>query len=385
MVGLGDAIGAPGALNFPTIWEVIKRDQDEDVMASVQPSTGGPGGSDHSAFITRGIEALALMTRGGGGHPYYHRPEDDTEKIHPEILRKVGQFVLQGSINLAQEQAVDLLIEDRQILYNAMQFNINSFSPGQGAYEVVPLDADSKDDLVRAVLDSALVVTSRLREDPPEPAGAMVMMRFRGMTPPGEKKSFSRGIEDLAVFDGDLPLLLAAAEFIGFGRLDLGADDGHWVSGGRFTEAGREAIGILEENEVWIHLASPSPDLLAQMLDLSTKPFIVTGDYSVPASMAADINSKGVILGITMDPSDVDAAITGLEDMKVRLGDTDNLVLSVTTEEGLDEAKSALYRGLFERGWEHTEIAGDRRAGGGIAGGNLRVFSGTQGRIFRMR
>ena len=62
--------------------------------------------------------------------------------------------------------------------------------------------------------------------------------------------------------------------------------------------------------------------------------------------------------------------------MKLLLGDTDNLVLSVTTEEGMDEAKTALYMGLIEKGWAHLDIAGDRRAGGGITGGNLNVFSG---------
>ncbi len=121
------------------------------------------------------------------------------------------------------------------------------------------------------------------------------------------------------------------------------------------------------------------------MLELATKPFIVTGDYIIPPSMIDPINTKGVILGITMDPSDVDATIADLEEKKSRLGDTDNLVLCVTTEEGLDEAKTALYRGLIEMGWSHAEIAGQRRAGGGIAGGNLRAFSGMGGGFFFMR
>ena len=43
----------------------------------------------------------------------------------------------------------------------------------------------------------------------------------------------------------------------------------------------------------------------------------------------------------------------------------------------MDEAKTALYMGLIDKGWEHLEIVGDRRAGGGIAGGNLSVFSGA--------
>ena len=115
--------------------------------------TGGPGGSDHSAFIRLGIEALALMTSGGVGHPYYHRPEDDTEKIDAEILRKTGQFVLQGTINLAEERDVELLIEDRQNIYNAMQFNITSFNPGQGNQEQVEINARTKADLVSLVLE----------------------------------------------------------------------------------------------------------------------------------------------------------------------------------------------------------------------------------------
>lgn len=382
MVGLGDAIGAPGALNFPTIWDVIKRDQDEDVIAAVQPRTGGPGGSDHSAFITRGIEAMALMTSGGVGHPYYHRPEDDTEKIDAEILRKTGQFVLQGTINLAEEQRVNLLIEDRQTIYNAMMFTINSFKPGQGNHVQVQVDARNKDELVKVAMDSALAVNARLQEEAQQPPQPVTMMMFRFGAPGGGKKSFNRGISDLALFEGDMSLLLAAAEFIGFGRLDIEGDDGHWFSDGHVTAAGREAVTVLEENDIWIHLASPSQSLLNEMLALASKPFIVTGDYSVTASMVEQINQKGVVLGITMNPSDVNACISDLEGMKQQLGDTDNLVLSVTTDAGMDEAKTALYMGLLERGWEHLEIAGDRRAGGGIAGGNLNAFAGARLRMF---
>ena len=42
MVGLGDRIGAPGALNFPFIYDVIKRDQIADVIGAVDARTGGP-------------------------------------------------------------------------------------------------------------------------------------------------------------------------------------------------------------------------------------------------------------------------------------------------------------------------------------------------------
>jgi len=177
MVGLGTQIGAPGALNFPSIYEVIIRDQDEDVMEALRPSTGGSGGSDHSAFITRGIEAMALMTRGGVGHPDYHQPEDDTEKIDPEILRKTGQFVLQGTFNLADERRVELLIPDRQALFNAVMLRLQSFNPGAegNRYQVIEMPFANSADIAVAILDSARAQIARAREQPTAavgPAGA---------------------------------------------------------------------------------------------------------------------------------------------------------------------------------------------------------------------
>jgi hypothetical protein len=319
------------------------------------------------------------------GHPYYHRPEDDTEKIDPEILRKTGQFVLQGTINLADETEVELIIEDRETLYNAMQFSVRSFNPGEGDYERVEIGARDKDDLLQVVLDSARAMNTRLQEQVSQAPQAVPAQRMRGAASGGGKKSFNRGISNLAVFEGDLPLLLAAAEFIGFGRLDVEGDDGHWFSGGRLTPAGREAVAVLEENQIWLHLASPSQDLLEEVLSVSSKPFIVTGDYTVAPAMVDRINEKGVVLGVTMDPTDVEECISDLEGLKLQLGDTGNLVLSVLPAEDMDEAETALYLGLLEKGWDQVEIVGDRRAGGGVAGSNLNVFSGAGGRMFIMR
>ena len=64
------------------------------------------------------------MTAGGVGHPDYHDAGDDTAKIDAEMLRKNGQFVLQGVINVANETAVNLLIPDRLHLYNGMRMNL---------------------------------------------------------------------------------------------------------------------------------------------------------------------------------------------------------------------------------------------------------------------
>ena len=305
MVGLGNAIGAPGALNFPTIWDVIKRDQDPDVIAAVRPRTGGPGGSDHSAFINLGIESLGLMTSGGVGHPYYHRPEDDTEKIDAEILRKTGQFVLQGAINLAEERETELLIEDRQHIFNAMQLSINSFNPGQGAYESVAINARTKDDLMKVVMDSALAVNARLQEQQAAPAQptnegpgwARCQRRRRPSTGESATSPSSKG-----TLPSSWPLRSSS-------------DSGGWISkvmtgtgfsGGSLTADGRQALRRLRGEQ---HLGSPGQPFREpsrpRCSPLPPSPSSLPATTPSRPPWSTRSTRKGVVLGVTMDPSDV--------------------------------------------------------------------------------
>ena len=114
MVGLGDRIGAAGGLNFPSIFKVIMKDQDPAIAKIVDATEAGPGGSDYSAFISRGIESLGLMTAGRGGHPDYHDSTDDISKIEADILGWTGQFVLQGTLSVGNETETNLIIADRR-------------------------------------------------------------------------------------------------------------------------------------------------------------------------------------------------------------------------------------------------------------------------------
>jgi len=378
MVGLGDAIGAPGALNFPSIYEVIKRNQDPDVIAAVQPRTGGPGGSDHSGFIEKGIEALALMTSGGVGHPSYHQPEDDTEFIDPEILRKTGQFVLQGAVNLANETQVNLLIEDRQHIFNAMQMSITNFNPEmeRSTWRYVEVNANSKEELQNLIIERALEV---LRQPPAETSTARMQAaipRAAAQTAPRIRKSVAQGIQNLQMFEGDIELMTTASDLFGFGRVDIKDDDGAWVLGGRLSMRGRDAVKAMEEGNIVVHLVSPSQGLINDMLNAASNPFIITGTYTISDAMVSRINEKRVLLGINFNPADVNGCITRLEETKAQLGDTDNLVLFITSTDGLDDAKEPFYMGLIKKGWTAEEISGRST---GVTGGNLRIISGGGG------
>ena len=359
MVGLGDTIGAPGALNFPSIWEVIKKNQDEDVLSVIEPETAGPGGSDYSGFITKGIEALALMTSGGGGHPDYHRPEDDADKMDPEILRKTGQFVLQGIMNLAQETKENLLIENRLWIYEGSRLSIANINPDleESDWSRINIDGYSQDKLRWRI--------ASVEEKP--------------------RKTLEAGISDLKIFDGDVELLIAASDALGFGRVDIKGSDGEWIVKDRLTENGRYALGMMEENRIVVNLVSPPPQLLRDVLASASQPFIVTGFYLLDPQTYEQINKKNVILGVKFDTSDVEGCIERLEKVKKALGDTDNLVLFATSTRDMDEAKKDLYTNLMKNGWKTEEVgsAGARRglgrstSGTGIAGGNLSVLNRT--------
>ncbi len=385
MVGLGTHIGAPGALNFPSIYEVIIRNQDADIMEALLPRTGGPGGSDHSGFIELGIESFALMTSGGVGHTDYHQPEDDTWKIDPEILRKTGQFVLQGTVNVADERQVQLLIPNRQDLYNAVMLNLQSFNPGAegNRYQVIDLDFPDEEAMAAAILDSARAQIARARTQATGNTQMQQMIRmYGGGGRAASGRSVYRGIDDFTLFQDD-ELLIAASEFLGFGRLDFA---GSMFAEEISEEESREAAAWfeqIEEARIVLHLQDPPAGVLEWFIERLSRPFIVSGEYQIEADQVARLNETGVLFAVTMDPGNVDACIAELNRLKTLLGDTDNLVLSITDESDLDTAKKALYMGLIESGWTHEEIAGARRGQGGIAGGNLGSLSGGGGQQFR--
>jgi hypothetical protein len=345
MVGLGNEIRAPGALNFPSIWEVIQKDQDPEILESVQASEGGPGGSDHSAFIELGIESLALMTRGDAGHPDYHDTGDDSEKINPKILEKTGQFVLQGTINLANEIREKLLIPDRKNIYDAMRWSIAVINPDlnvRGGWTLLEASTEAE-------LSGLLINKIKELKQPQEDTGPM--RYFRRFRPRG---NYATGIYAKA-FKYNIYLMQTAKELLDFGRIDVLGDDGVWFKEG-LTEQGALVLTAIQDSGIVLHFINPSKETLKDVLEKGTKPFVVSGFSQYDDQLFTQINDKNILIGVDFNPEDVDGCVKQLEMFRQKLGDTDNILLYVTSKEGLDEAKKELYFKLVEKGWEKKEI-----------------------------
>jgi len=401
MVGLGDAIGAPGALNFPEIFNVIMRDQDPAVAKAVLPRTGGPGGSDHSGFIELGIEALALMTSGGVGHPDYHQSGDDTEKIDPAILAKTGQFVLQGVLNLANDTQTNLLIPDRLHIYNAQSLSVTDMRSepppagrggeaqqggrGGGGASWRYVNASSNSELLARVNERIQQLTAPAQTQAGAGAG------LGGGRGGGTGTRYQTGVRDAGIFNGNIPMLLQASTLLGFGRLDVSANDGSWFNFNSGVSAqGREAVKAMESNNIVVNLIDPSEKLLADMLDASARPFMVTvtGMAPISAPLISRMNQKNTVLLFECDPADANGCAGRLQGYKKQFGDSDNLVMSVkrAPTDRTDAFKKSLYLALIKGGWTKEEIfavcgvtvAGSGGRGGGPANGNLGKLSPPQ-------
>lgn len=92
MVGQGKPEPVPfrGVYYGPQIWKVLKEKLPEEILKKVEASRGGPGGSDHTPFLMKGVPGFFIITR--GNHLKYHHSRDDADLIKPEVLKSVGAF-----------------------------------------------------------------------------------------------------------------------------------------------------------------------------------------------------------------------------------------------------------------------------------------------------
>ena len=370
MVGLGDRIGAPGALNFPSIFAVIMRDQDPEIAKRVDPSQSGPGGSDHSAFIERGIEALALMTSGRGGHPDYHDAGDDPAKMEADILGWTGQFVLQGMLNLANETSVSLLIPDRLVQYQSQRFAPPDVS-GVTERSWQPVRASTHDELMA-------LIAQRLRSASGGPQVILAVAGGRG----GGGGRIASGVRGAAIFQGSVATLEAAAAALNFGRVDVPGPDGVWF-GDRVTPAGKAALAAMEANAIVLNLVHPSAGLLSDVLDSAKKPVMVTGVPPMDAALLEKFKKNNALAVLGCDPADADGCVRQLNALKDVVGKS-NVLVSVGPHKDRAAATQRIFLAAVRAGWTKDELfaAAGQAAGRGGPGGapnNLSRFMAAGG------
>lgn len=153
MVGHGSGnVPFRGEYYGPHIWKLLKEKLPKKIMEYVKPGRGGPGGSDHTPFLQKGVPAFAVMTE--GHHFKYHRPGDDIDLIKSEILKRVGDLVYAAVQILASEPG-DFIKPMRQEVYYLKYQDLTNFKFEPLAH-VIKAHGDAQDshvDLQVAVID----------------------------------------------------------------------------------------------------------------------------------------------------------------------------------------------------------------------------------------
>jgi hypothetical protein len=328
--------------------------------------------------MERGIEALALMTSGRGGHPDYHDAGDDPSKIEADVLGWTGQFVLQGMMNVADETAVNLLIADRLNQYNSQRFAPPDIS---GA-------TDRSWQFVKASTNDELLalMTQRIKDTQATAQGGAVPAMVRAGRGGGGGRLAS-GVRGAGIFQGSVATMEAAATLLSFGRIDLLGPDGAWF-GDKLTAAGRAALTSMEANAIVVNLVRPQASLVADVLDNAKKPIMVTGAPAMDAALLDKFKKNNALAALECDPADVDGCVRQLNALTGIVG-KGNVLLSVGAGKDRAGAAQKLFLALVKAGWTKDDVfaAAGQSAGrggpGAPAASNLsRFMAAPAGRPF---
>jgi hypothetical protein len=125
MVAHGEGkISYSGVYYGPQVWEVIKEKLPEEIQEYIEPGRGGPGGSDHTPFLAKGVPAFGTWSQ--GHHFKYHQVRDDIDLVKPEILKKVGDLVYASVMIMANEPG-DFFEPRRQDTYHLKVQNLVNY------------------------------------------------------------------------------------------------------------------------------------------------------------------------------------------------------------------------------------------------------------------
>ncbi|NQT80286.1 MAG: M20/M25/M40 family metallo-hydrolase [Candidatus Aminicenantes bacterium] len=131
MVGIGSGkISFGGKYYGPQVWKLLKEKLPKEMLDYVKPGRGGPGGSDHTPFLQKGVPAFFAITE----NPFlkYHQPRDDSDLMEPELLKKTGRFI---------RRAVDLMASEPKNFIQPMRHETYYFKyQNLLNYKFEPLD-----------------------------------------------------------------------------------------------------------------------------------------------------------------------------------------------------------------------------------------------------
>lgn len=327
MVGHGDGrINFPGIYYGPEIWEILKRKLPEEIKKDLNPSRGGPGGSDHTSFLLKGVPGFGIMT--SGYHFKYHHTRDDVDLIKPEILEKVANF-LYASLKIVADEENLKIPEMREELYILRSSTVAGFiekSISQLIEDTKGLEFFDLDLGFLPVMGSSISeITINLAD---------IFEKFERspkisiLTSPSQYQANSRmgklslllGIDDLKGILKDLKALKILAKG-GLGYVVINDGDFEDLSGLK------NAIKVFNEAGLLVMIKASDSDVIKTALETSSKPGIILSQ-NIEIEIQKLAKEKKWKAGIVWkEKTSPEEFITQIENLKDNLGYENLLIL----------------------------------------------------------
>ncbi len=338
MVGQGKAEPIPlsGVYYASLAWKLLSSGLPADMIKKVEARRGGPGGSDHTSFLLKGVPAFFIITE--GKHLKYHHSRDDVDLIKPEVLKRVGEFV-KASVKLLASSQSRLIASRRREHFFLKYENLVNYIP-LSAEEVVEKFSHVKDPLVDVQL--ALV----------EGKGIVELMekllelkdkikKAKGLMLAGERESWRRkwgrmrvllGIRGFGPFrEKPAWAKVFAAQGLDFLLLDgqqLGPED-------------KKLIEKLSGSGLLLIVKTEDPEKMNLVLDASRAPVVILSSKVPDEKILEKIKNKGAVLALVYSGEKPSSYLKKLEKLKESPGFEHVCIANV----------ASLHRGSVQQGY----------------------------------
>lgn len=328
----GEKVRFSGEYYGPLVWETLKAKMPKSIMDNALASRGGPGGSDHSPFLAKGVPAFGV---GSPGHHFkYHHVRDDIELVKPDVLKRIGDAVYAAVVVMANEEK-DFIQPRRQSNYNLKYQNLVNFKPAQ-LVKVIEHRKDVKNshvDLQLAFIEEKeglsgdalrvdIINSLFAAEDKIRKARGLQVFRSTSsvsMAVRGGRTTIMAGLKGMQAIQDNPPWAGVLARQ---GAYFVMADDlAALFEGDALRESGKAIIKALNKGGLLL-IAQPESEAQATaLLKASTKPIVVLATATPGQAVLDLVKKKQAAVGlILMKDADVAAYFERLDKIKEAIG-----------------------------------------------------------------
>jgi hypothetical protein len=312
MVGHGSGkVPFNGVYYGPQIWEILKEKLPKEILDTATPGRGGPGGSDHTPFLEKGVPAFFLITRGA---IKYHHHRDDSDLIKPEMLKKTGDIV-HAAVKIIADEKGDFIQPRRQETYQLKYQNImncempplNKLIDNHGGAKdshvklqlsvIEEKEGLSGDDLRVDIINNLFEIPDKLKKT--EGLSAyQSLSRMRADTRMG-KTSVMVGLQGIKAFEDDLKWAeILAKQGVYFVSIEepafLFSDEG-------LSSKGKEILKSIQSSGLLLVVKGMDEEQSRALLEASKRPVVLL-QKDIPDKETLDLMKEkeaavGLILG----------------------------------------------------------------------------------------